>query len=245
MSSEEYTMDKFIHHSVYRGGNASEYIQPRGKIDITSHGLGSGIYCLSKIFTEKQPSNKKVYTYEITIENPYTLNSIEQGDNYIKASTNLMTGLESYRNKLYIVPDENVDLADIDLVAQNELFDKLARQFYHDISNTNFSITNIQKSIKDFWHDYIHRTDFVAMPINYIMWTEGIDGVTSLPDNHCHSWSKGNVYYVPYPTYKSGDSLIVPNYIVRLGIKQISHMLYEEYKYNEITNRWVWQMPYY
>ena len=90
---------KTIYHaSRHRsGGYGSEYIYPKtGKISITNHGMGSGIYGLSKqkMFSEdsKIPiENSKIYMY--TVNNPIILDS-ETCTIYQEASKGLNDELE-------------------------------------------------------------------------------------------------------------------------------------------------------
>ena len=70
---------KIFHSSNYEGGNASEYIIPGGNIFITNHGIGTGIYGITK-----KTNSKNEYTFNL--ENPYILNNNEECDNYMRAS---------------------------------------------------------------------------------------------------------------------------------------------------------------
>mgnify|MGYP003755866275 CR=1 FL=1 len=89
------------HASRHRsGGYGSEYIYPKtGKISITNHGMGSGIYGLSKqkMFSEdsKIPiENSKIYMY--TVNNPIILDS-ETCTIYQEASKGLNEEMKKIR----------------------------------------------------------------------------------------------------------------------------------------------------
>ena len=77
---------------------SAEYIKPLGKINITSHGIGSGIYGLSRSkynsYFDNLPEYLKDGTYvEVIINNPFILKNSEDCDKLIAWSTELNNNL--------------------------------------------------------------------------------------------------------------------------------------------------------
>lgn len=94
---------KIYHTSNYEGGNASEYIIPGGNIFITSHGIGTGIYGITK-----KSNSKNEYTF--ILENPYILNNNEECDNYMRASLLLNEMMNNNENKISNIAFEFIKL---------------------------------------------------------------------------------------------------------------------------------------
>jgi hypothetical protein len=208
----EYVMDKIIHTSPYLHGNASEYIVPRGQIDITSHGMGSGIYGLSQVYLSKNPGRRSdLDSYTFTIDNPYMILSEDECEAYVAASKYTMSALDKLSKEQKTNPD---------LVITEDNFREIAMKFIQLIGNNNFDPDRVTHSLQKFWDDYHTRQDIVEMPINYILKGEEMDGVMSRPNVSCHSWSKGDVKFIPYPTYKTGDTLPVGFLLARKGIEK-------------------------
>jgi len=135
--------------SKYENGHASEYIVPNGNINITSHGIGSGIYGITRL-------DKKNKQYMFCLENPYILQDNNDCDNYIRASTELNEKLNS---------KENISL-------------KIIVKEFCDIM-TDFDEEYVYKKLKEFKGEYKSRKDMVMMPINYILMGYNYDGVYS------------------------------------------------------------------
>jgi len=205
MSNIDYTMNEIIHNSPFPGGNASEYISPKGRIDITSHGMGSGIYGLSREYLLYNPANSNHLNYVFTIENPYVITTDDNCGKYISASKHVMRIFQYY-----------VDSGQYEISKYE--FRKISKEFIDIIDDKGFDIIRVAKSLETFWIDYNTRTDFIEMPINYILKGEGMDGVMSLYTVYCHSWSKGDVKFIPYPTYTIGDKIPVAIILSRKGI---------------------------
>jgi hypothetical protein len=170
------------HYSKFEQGNASEYIKPGKSIDITSHGMGSGIYGVSKKCVDKSPPSFHTYHSVFDIERPYHLTTTENCDDYIEVSKTMMRALEEMRG------DGEPDFSSIaeKIVGMIECYE-LPR------------LENIEESLKEFWIDYNTRTGFVEMPINYVLKKNGFDGVCSTPGTFCDRWCKGYVKFIPYP----------------------------------------------
>tara|TARA_B100001121_G_C18697415_1_gene625634 strand:+ start:3949 stop:4827 length:879 start_codon:yes stop_codon:yes gene_type:complete len=135
--------------SKYENGHASEYIIPNGKINITSHGIGSGIYGITRL-----DKSKKQYMF--CLENPYILNNNDVCDNYIKASTELNEKLNNHDNTSLKV---------------------IVKDFCNIM--TEFNEDYVYKKLKEFKGDYKNRKDMVMMPINYILMGLNYDGIYS------------------------------------------------------------------
>lgn len=226
-SDNNNSYNTYKHYSPYFGGNASEYIVPKiGTMDITSHGMGSGIYCLSQKYVDQNPPSKNENSNEYTfiIEQPFVILSDEECDNYIRASKQLMSELEIMRKNSiarvtqvtqvtqYATPtiDDFVPLA-------KNFIDNISRESKEFQGTSGWNKSTVSNSLFKFWADYHTRDDMVEMPINYILKGEGFDGVASAYGLSCHSWSKGNVKFVHYPTYKVGDSVPVKTFLLRSG----------------------------
>lgn len=89
---------KIYHYSNFNGGCASEYIIPNDTINITIHGIGTGIYGITK----KQKKGKE---FIFTLENPLILYTDIECNNYSKASITLNENLESNKNLDKIVEE--------------------------------------------------------------------------------------------------------------------------------------------
>ena len=180
---------KTIYHaSRHRsGGYGSEYIYPKtGKISITSHGLGSGIYGLSeqKMFSEDSEipiENSKIYMY--TVNNPIILDS-ETCTIYQEASTELNEELEKIRKNN---------------IQNKKEIEKIVRKFVKAFNMiAKLDEKKVSKSVVKFMDDYYQRKHYVQMPINYILQNHGYDGVVAVPDTICDSWAKGSVKFLEY-----------------------------------------------
>lgn len=228
----EYTMDKIVHYSSYTGGNASEYIVPRGRIDITSHGMGSGIYGLSLPYLNKYPASRSYNAeqYTFTIDSPYTISDNNECERYIFASKQLQRRLQEFADMS----------SEQDVIITEDNFLEISMEFIKNLGNTNFSPKLTVQALQKFWEDYNARVDFVAMPINYIMQAHEIDGVMSSMETSCHSWHKGDVKFVPYPTMKDGDDLPVAIFSTRRGI-QTKPIDLRRFNYQMCEGQWVKQ----
>lgn len=207
---------QIIHYSNF-GGHASEYIHPKGYIDITSHGIGSGIYGLSQEYLQKNPPNGNIYEkFLYNINNPYFINDNEDYELYSSSSKNLM-------RKLQKITHENCSVDHV-------ILKKLSKKFVNKIGK--FTVKSVTTSLVNFWHDYHTRFDCVEMPINYILKNNGYDGVVFKVGTHGHRWSAGNVKFINYPTYKKGDKIPVHIILTRKGISTpMTNLLEYNYRY--------------
>lgn len=209
------------HFSCYLGGNASEFIQPKGIINITSHGLGSGIYGVTSGYLANNraiSTNPATEQYTFVIQNPYVLDSNQKCDVYIKSSKFLLNELDF---KLRIAPEKKINITDIAV--------KFIDQFdiSRDLTDT------VVFALEKFQYDYNHMSDYVAMPIVYILKELGYDGIVGI-NSVCDSWNKGNIKFINYPTMSKGDTTQVKFIFVRKGV-DISNFMLKQYARNPST----------
>jgi hypothetical protein len=190
------------HFSEYTSGNASEFIKPGGNIDITSHGLGSGIYGVSNLCIEKYPPSSYKFSGVFRIENPYKLTTTENCDDYIEISKTMMRSLDRVRidQELHETRDQDLD------------FNPLASRIAELIDDYDLpKLKYIDEALSSFWHDYKNRVDIVEMPINYVLKRNGYDGVCSTPGTYCDRWCKGYVKFIPYPELNESEVGVILN----------------------------------
>ena len=301
------------HHSPFIGGNSSEYIviNKNTKIDITSHGMGSGIYGLSHEYINKNPVNQPYETkskeYTFKIDKPYRISTEKQCERSTSASKQVMRDLQEVQYKT-LFGNSMPDSGTVDNLSTVPCFlDEISKKFliimngdnsyeeektliifpqasssstgvYSDsnpkLSNNKifhvsdnltetkkkvdiekntryseenqeeykFNQKNVISALTKFIKDYNEKTtgEQLEMPINYILKEEGFDGVMSAPYLSCHSWSKGDVKFIDYPTNKIGDKIHVSVFLGRNGIfkpvKDFSEN--DNYIYNFENNLW-------
>ena len=187
------------HFSNYKNGNASEYIKPGGVIDITSHGIGSGIYGVSDQCVKKSPPSQYRFSGTFQIKNPYTLVTTENCDDYIEISKTMMRRLDRIDNE-----------------SREPDFSRLAESISGMVAEYGLpKLDYIEDALSLFWKDYKGRIDIVELPINYVLKKNGYDGVCSTPGTFCDRWCKGYVKFIPYPG--EGD-IVVGMILNRQGI---------------------------
>jgi hypothetical protein len=194
--------------------------------------MGSGIYGLSRQYVNKNPpgmtQGSSEYTFKIDI--PYVIVNEEECERYVSASKTIMRALQDLGKSektepIQVVTDDNLR--------------EIAREFVaimHDPSDVDhdwdFDLENVTNALSHFWYDYHTRTDVVEMPINYILKGEGKDGVITQPGVSCHSWHKGDVKFIPYPTYEVGDSIPVAFLLAREGVtKPVTDLERKNYRF--------------
>ena len=225
-------MTSIIHYSQYEGGNASEYIIPRGKIDITSHGLGSGIYGLSAEYLENYPANStSSFKYKFIIQNPFVLSDNDKAEKYMETSMEISRRLQKY----YEDQLENMRLLggfassyNALLLNSSSYITRISR--YACFYFSEFDLEKTKQALLNFVSDFLTRKDVVELPINYILKAHEFDGVASSKDVITHSWSRGDVKFVNYPKYNAGDKLPVAHFVARKGIERpVINLLKEKY----------------
>lgn len=204
---------------------ASEYIKPLGQINITSHGLGSGVYGLSTFKYDSIKDNLPTYLskrrrYQITIKNPFIINSNELCDKLIHWSTQLNNTLEKYKTKF------------ISGKLGLRLLASIYTEQFNMFSTKKLTQKKFIKALKKFLRDYTNRTDFVCMPINYIFRELRYDGIYA-EKSACDSMNKGNIKFMWYPTARTKKILtnvikirtgtnvkkiVLPNYMLVKGV---------------------------
>lgn len=226
MSVTLYTM------SPNRGGHGAEYIKPRtGKIDITSHGLGSGIYCLTKESMDKileDRTNQGIPNdeiYEITMKNPLHIRTRDEGALLVIFSTTINHLLQKKLKEHKDLATEWGKVTDEDRL-------NLGRFFSFVFSQSTISDEmklEAQKGIfKSFATEYKTRTDFVKMPITLFLEKLGFDGVYCHPESGFDTFTKGSVAFVPYVTGNHED-VLVNAYKVNNGSTDIYKVYLEDY----------------
>ena len=189
---------------------ASEYIRPGGQINITSHGLGSGVYGLTKSKYKQIVDNlprylSKRHSVFVKIKNPFIVNSHEYCDKLINWSMQLNGTLEKYKDKF--------------------LSKKLSLHLISNIFSTNFNSFSKHKltkkkcrrALRKFFLDYVKRDEFLCMPINYILRELKFDGIYA-EGSACDSMSKGNIKFVWYPN-KNTKKIVTNIFNVRNGTR--------------------------
>jgi len=177
------------------GGYGSEYIYPKtGEISITNHGMGSGIYGLSKqkMFSEdsKIPiEDSEIHMY--TMNNPIILDS-EKCTIYQEASKGLNEELEKIRKN-------NIQNNIQNNILNKKEIEKIVRKFLKTFNMiAKLDKKKVSESVVKFMDDYYQRKHYVQMPINYILQNHGYDGVVAVPGTICDSWGKGSVKFLEY-----------------------------------------------
>lgn len=207
-----------IHCSRFKQGNASEFILARtGKICVTSHGMGSGIYGVTQEYIQDSPPYQGVYglyTRKMVLKNPYLVHSQDACDSYVHASTKLMESIQTDIIDKYKMraPPKSV----CKCIAKSFLC-----TINSDLYNTTLvgSLEKITNAIARFAFDYwFAKVRFVNQPIVYILASLGFDGVYSTTHGKfCDTWNKGNVKFIPIDIFESENIVI----IARNGVQRI------------------------
>ena len=196
---------------------ATEYIKPHGKINITSHGLGSGIYGISKRKAQSKKFKKllpewldKGFYVELKLSKPLIISSDKNCNQLIAWSTTMNDILEERKNQNDL---NNHMLKSLTLVFSDK---KLLPQSIKHLSRARLSA-----ALKKFIKDYFSRKNIVKMPINYVLESMGYDGIYTRNSN-CDGMSKGNVKFVTYP--EKTDTLNITGFKTRHGTDKELHI---------------------
>jgi len=215
-----------------RGGHGAEYIKPKdGKIDITSHGLGSGIYCLTKesmdIVLESRTRqgipNDEVY--EITMNHPFHIRTPEEGGLLVTFSTTINTLLNDYlKQKKNLTAEWNK-------VSRE---DRIKLSMFLSFAFKQSGVSDAEKLeaqkglLKSFAIEYKSRTDFVKMPITLFLEKLGFDGVYCHHSSGFDTFTKGSVCFVPYVTGRH-ENVLVNAYKINNGPNLTYKVYLEDY----------------
>lgn len=199
---------------------ASEYIKPGGKINITSHGLGSGIYGLSIPYYERNKRRLPRYLSEgkklvVKIDRPYILTSNEHCNSLIRWSTAINDTLQKFKKKFLSglkkereekaeekAEEEAEEEADKTYLSLKLISSLCATQF-NKFSERKLTAKKCRTALRKFLTDYSSRKDYVCMPINYILGELRYDGIYA-GGTSCDSMSKGNIKFMcPYEKAKT------------------------------------------
>ena len=242
MSVTLYTMSRNMN------GHGAEYIKPKdGKINITSHGLGSGIYCLTKESMDKVLESRTRQgiendpIYEVTMNHPFHIRTPEEGALIVTFSTTINQLLQS---KLKEGKDLTTEWNHISDEVRIELSTFLSFAFSQSSISEAMKLKAQIGIFKSFATEYRTRTDFVKMPITLFLEKLGFDGVYCHPSSGFDTFTKGSLAFVPYVT-DSHENIIVNTFKVNNGasdiywerIKGYSNLKYDSeikmYVYNE------------
>lgn len=181
---------------------------------MTQHGLGTGIYG----FIDPSEKNPYTYTYrldgyeltEFELTNPIVLEKtfIIDGEHYSDLgnftwlSTNLNIVCTELDKKKKQITKENIT----EIFKKNYFFPN-EDNFYEGIPNLLISLDVIVWVVKSFLHDYNYlqsldteNESYVMMPINYLAYYYGFDGIL----NHCDdSGRTGSIKYFYANKYNS------------------------------------------
>lgn len=226
MSVTLYTM------SPNRGGHGAEYIKPRtGKIDITSHGLGSGIYCLTKETMDKlledrtRQGIRNDEVFKITLRNPLHIRTNEEGALLVIFSTTINRLLQK---KLKEGKDLNDEWNKVTVEERVSLSRFLSFVFSQSSVSNEVKLQAQIGLLKSFATEYRTRTDFVKMPLTLFLEKLGFDGVYCHPSSGFDTFTKGSVAFVPYVTGNHED-VLVNAYKVNNGSADIYKVYLEDY----------------
>ncbi len=191
---------------------ASEYIEPGGKINITSHGLGSGIYGFSSPWYKKNKQELSrilgvTYFSEgkklvVKINRPYILTSNEHCNKLIKWSIAINDTLQKFKKKFL---SGKLSL---------KLMSSLCATQFNKFSERKLTAKKCRIAFRKFLRDYSTRKDYVCMPINYILGELRYDGIYAAGTS-CDSMSKGNVKFMC--PYEKAKTVLVNKIKVRSG----------------------------
>ena len=199
---------------------ATEYIKPGGKINITSHGLGSGIYGLSIPYYERNKRRLPRYLSEgkklvVKINRPYILTSSEHCNSLIRWSTAINDTLQKFKKKFLsglkkergVKPREKLSL---------KLISSLCATQFNKFSERKLTAKKCRTALRKFLKDYSSRKDYVCMPINYILGELRYDGIYA-GGTSCDSMSKGNIKFMC--PYEKAKTVLVNKIKVRSGVE--------------------------
>lgn len=190
-----------ITHFHSQGVTGSEYIKPGGKIDVTQHGHGSGIYGIanptSSHHEQATSYNSSAVPAEITVSNPFYLQDKQHSDQFKTVSKSLQRALA---DAAALVKTEQLSVTDalvrgaerIGAVAQ--ALDKLIERVGGNPPGASW----LMERSKTFLTDYFEASQpTMPQPINYVLRPLGYDGLFS-DESEDNSWSVGMVAFAPH-----------------------------------------------
>jgi hypothetical protein len=188
---------------------ASEYIKPGGKINITSHGLGSGIYGFSVPYYENKKEKLPPYFSNgkklvVKINKPYVVTSDIHCGKLIKWSTAINDVLQKFKDKF------------LSGRISFKLISNICATQFNLFSKRKITAKKIRTAFRKFFKDYSTRRDYVCMPINYLLKEMRYDGIY-VGGTSCDSMSKGNVKFMC--PYEKAKTIPVNKIKVRIGTK--------------------------
>lgn len=188
-------------------GRGSEYSRPGGKIDITSHGIGSGVYGVTPGFAAANPPNDPTSVpHPIEMQNPYHLQDQQHANSYSETSKRLQDLGNAMKNDPGIkdTPNPTPDAiqtsmnnhdGDVQNVLNSMGKTLNATDPGRDSSGDRQTVAN---TMQNYFRDYNDTTPghSTAQPINHLIGGQlGHDGVFATPDSNFDRWSKGSVSF--------------------------------------------------
>ncbi|HET9627514.1 MAG TPA: DUF4157 domain-containing protein [Kofleriaceae bacterium] len=190
-----------ISHFHSRGVTGSEYIKPGGKIDVTQHGHGSGIYGIANPTSAHQEQainfNASAVAEEITVKNPFYLQDKQHSDQFKTVSKNLQRATTEAAE---LVNTERIPIREaiarasgsIDAVAQS--LDKLIER----VGKEPPGVSWLKERIEAFLTVYFAASQpMMRQPINFVLGPLGYDGLFS-DEADDNTWSVGMVAFSPH-----------------------------------------------
>jgi len=199
-----------------RGMAPAEFVDPSTKrIDVTSHGLGTGIYGLTQPtefqIQEAYKHDPTTEIHEVTMKNPLYLQDEQHGMEFTRLSKGLqrlMVAMTTATEKplergapkgILISPRrwQEFEGSD-DLVARlTEVLKRVGR-------TDEDPAALIQATVRKFLFAYYVEGRLMEQPINFLMKDLGYDGVYTTDPSY-NRWSKGNVAYGYKPKSKESE----------------------------------------
>lgn len=189
--------------------SGSEYVVPqKGKINITSHGLGSGIYGLHGMTKAKVAAQEQQYKsvgVVIGMKNPLVLQNRKHAEEFTEMSKELQRLAEDIR-KTAGGKEENIEGAiKAALAEKNERVSRFMTNLRKVLARVEAPFPDeriLIDALITFFEDYFKSKDYAAQPVNHLMTLLRFDGVLALEESGYSTFGRGSVAYIP-----SGKSL--------------------------------------
>jgi hypothetical protein len=196
---------------------ASEYIKPHGSeeisrnndIDITNHGLGSGIYGLAEATDKLKSDALKEHgstAYTIHMNKPLYLQDSAHGVQLTELSKSLQRVATRFRQER-----KSGDQISDWITTQPEM-NSLKSKLVNVVQRAGGDIVadeapeHVKAALGAFFNEYDSGTAFVRQPINFLLGGFGYDGIYAT-DKTNNAYNRGNVAYtVPPGTGKTAKA---------------------------------------
>jgi hypothetical protein len=196
---------------------ASEYIKPHGSeeisrnndIDITNHGLGSGIYGFAEATEQLKSDALKDHgstAYTIHMNKPLYLQDSAHGVQLTELSKSLQRVATRFRQER-----KSGDQISDWITTQPEM-NSLKSKLVNVVQRAGGDIVadeapeHVKAALKAFFTEYDSGKPFVRQPINFLLGRFGYDGIYAT-DSTNNAYNRGNVAYtVPAGTDKTAKA---------------------------------------